>query len=212
MDQVDHQAILNNRVDRYGLRIASVMVCNEPHKIGNRLFCSADSSVWKNVSQMKELKKYFTDSVGVSDFWEGDEGRDDLQMIDEKAIYYVGKYRYFCCFRAVFEADFNLLQVIPPEMLYKKLMPELCFLGWDVCTGNSFISASCHGVFPINPFDGQVNDTIAINLINNFGLFFTSEGSRLFCNLNNSEIREHRPWYPVGVFTDKNSFMRMTQG
>jgi len=124
------------------------------------------------------------------------------------AIHLIGIRKLFACFRCIFKEYFECVQVCPPDIIYKRLFPDLLPMGWDIATGNGWLSASCHGCFPVNPFTGEMT-IYDSNKINDYGLFAELDSCLEFCSLNNTLIPEHAPWFPVAIFVDRDSYIRL---
>ncbi|NVN90287.1 MAG: hypothetical protein HXX11_06745 [Desulfuromonadales bacterium] len=190
----------------YKLLIASMMVCGTPNLLKNRLILSCSDSVWSPIQTLPvELKRYFTDELGNSAVNYG----GFVQMVDVHALGLLAEHGLFACFRCITENYLEQVQVYPPKAVYQKLIDDLIPMGWDISTGNGWLSASCHGCFPIDPYTGDEIDQHA-DKINKFGLFFTLDDCLTYCQTNNSLIPEHAPWFPVGIYVDKSSYARLS--
>jgi hypothetical protein len=130
-----------------------------------------------------------------------------LQVTDEGALNILDELGLFACFRAVEVFRLPKIHAVPPSLLYTGLRANLMLVGWDVCSGNGWLSASSHGIFPINPFTGEVIDVDA--KINCFGLFDDADDAERCCAANNLGLSSHAPWYPVGVLLTAKSYERL---
>lgn len=185
--------------------IASAMLCQLPKIFNSRAMLSVSDSVWEPVDVLPmELKKYFTDEVGNHDVTYG----GFLQLTSPKALELISDHDLFLCFRCIAETYLAHVQVCPPTRVYQRLVGDLRSMGWDISTGNGWLSASCHGHFPVDPFSG---DTIDDNIlqINKFGLFNNLDDCLKYCEINNSQIPEHALWFPVEIKLDVGSYSRL---
>lgn len=188
-----------------GIVIASMMICRIPNFLKGRLYLSACDSVWSPVEYIdKFFNKYLTDEIGNTNVEYG----GFLQMIDKTILDLLPKKNLYACFRGVEKNIIKHIDVYPIERIYRNILNELIFVGWDVCTGSGWLSASIHGHFPIDIKTGN-NIDVNAEKINVFGLFESQYDCILYCDINNDNIPEHAPWYPVAIFLDKNSYTRL---
>lgn len=189
------------------IEIASLMVCGLPKHFDGRLILSCYHGVWEAVPCLpREIQVYFTDDVGNENASYG----GLLQIIEAKVFEILETYGMYTCFRAVAKEYMSHVNVDPPKKFYQSLISELKFMGWDIATGNGWCTASVEGIFPINPFTGDVLDG-NISQLNEYGLFDCLENCSDYCQLNNEKIPENSPWYPVAVYTDHNSYTRLNK-
>jgi hypothetical protein len=187
------------------LIIASVMICMTPRYIRSRLILSCCDSVWTPVQTLPaEISEYFVDELGNPSINYG----GFLQIINPSVLDLLPEKELFACFRCITKEYIEHVQVNPPKAIYSRLIDSLIFVGWDISTGNGWLSASCHGSFPINPYTGEELDQ-NVNKLNEFALFSDSNDCLLCCQTNNSLIPEHAPWFPVAVFVDPGSYARL---
>ncbi len=185
--------------------IASMMICGRPNYLNQRLMISCCDAVWEPIEHLNgKTKQFFTDELGNSTVNYG----GFLQMVDRKALFSISEQGLFSCFRCISEDRLQHVQVNTPKLLYRDLIGDLKPMGWDIATGNGWLSASCHGLFPINPFTGKEVDSNA-DLINEYGLFDSLDNCLVYCKKNNSQIPEHAPWFPVAIHVDKSSYSRL---
>ncbi|MDX1915790.1 MAG: hypothetical protein SFU55_09425 [Methylophilus sp.] len=188
------------------IEIASLMVCGLPRHFGERLILSCYHGVWESVKYLpSEIKTYFTDDVGNEDVSYG----GLLQITNTKAFELLNKLGLYTCFRGVAKEYINQVNVFPPKEFYQTLISELKFVGWDIATGNGWCTASAEGVFPINPFTGDILDD-NISQLNEYGLFYSLNDCEKYCQVNNEKIPEDSPWYPVAVYVDSCSYQRLS--
>lgn len=182
------------------------MVCGIPRYFDDRLILSCYHGVWEPVKCLpSEIKAYFTDDVGNGDVSYG----GLLQITDTKVFESLNKLGLYACFRGIAKEYINHVNVFPPYEFYQNLISELKFMGWDIATGNGWCTASVEGVFPINPFTGDVLDG-NISQLNEYGLFYSLEHCKKYCQVNNEKISEDSPWYPVAVYVDLYSYNRLS--
>lgn len=185
--------------------LASVMVCGLPKYFGGRLILSGYHGVWEATEKLPDdIKSYFTDDVGNKDVSYG----GLLQMVHKKAFDKISNLELFVCFRGVHEEYLELVQTRPPKEFYESLKDELVLIGWDISTGNGWCSASSEGLYPLDPFTGEILDE-NIKQLNEYGLFGALENCLEYCRLNNEEIPDNSPWYPVAIYIDKESSKRL---
>lgn len=185
--------------------LASVMICELPKYFNGRLILSGYHGVWEAVKEIPaEIRPYLTDDVGNKEVSYG----GLLQIIDTKALMHLDEWGLFACFRGVHEEFFELVQTSPPYEVYANLINDLKLVGWDISTSNGWCSASCEGIFPINPFTGEAVDQ-NLSEINQYGLFESLEDCLNYCRINNEKISENAPWYPVAVYLDMSSYIRL---
>ena len=145
------------------LRVASVMICSIPKYRNGRLILSCCDAVWDAIELIPDdIAHYFTDELG-NDFVEYD---GFLQIKNIDVIPLLIKRDLFICFRCVTSEIVSYVQAYPTTGTYEKISNELNLMGWDIASGNGWLSASCHGCFPINPFNGQHIDKYANDIIN----------------------------------------------
>ena len=120
------------------------------------------------------------------------------------------KFGLYACFRGVAKEYINHVNVAPPTEFYLSLISELKFMGWDIAISNGWCTASVEGIFPINPFTGDVLDG-NISQLNEYGLFDSLEHCSNYCQLNTQRVPEDSPWYPVAVYVDYNSHARLSK-
>jgi hypothetical protein len=187
--------------------IASVMLCKEPKIVRGRKILSGCDSIWSPAEEIPyELEEYLTDELGNKHVSYG----GFLQVIDLKILDLLGKFGLFTCFRCIQEKYLDHVQTCPTTQFYKSLLKNLVFVGWDICSGNGWLSASCHGCYPFNPFTGNaINDDYKI--INGYGLFANLNDCQKYCKINNESILEHSPWFPVAIYVDHGSYLRINE-
>lgn len=177
------------------LEIASLMICSAPRRLGKRQMLSAFDGVWEPLSRVDcDLAPYLTDEVGnCPPSYAG-----SLQMTSSALLDVVKGTERYLCFRGVQRDVLEFLDVVPNTLSYHSIEDEFVLVGWDVCSGNGFLSASCHGIYPIDPFTGSDLDE-SVQRLNNVGLFKTLKQCVGYCAVNDKELPEHSPWFPVGV-------------
>jgi len=189
------------------IEIASVMICGLPRQVDGRRILSGYHGVWEAVADIPhEIKAYLTDDVGN----EGVSYGGLLQIADKKVLGLLDGLGLFACFRGVPEKYLKHMQVCPPKDLYLSLMKDLKLVGWDISTGNGWCTASCEGLFPINPFTGEILDKNS-SFLNEYGLFGTLENCLYYCQINDEKIPQDSPWYPVAVYVDSASEKRLSE-
>ncbi len=185
--------------------VASVMICGLPKHFGGRLILSGYHGVWEAVEELPtDIKQYFTDDVGNKSVSYG----GLLQITNTKVLNMLPQWGLFACFRGIQEDYLKQVQAYPPKETYEHLINDLMLMGWDISTGNGWSSASCEGIFPINPFTGEATDENIVQL-NRYGLFDSWENCLNYCHINNEKIPEYLPWYPVAVYVDQCSYKRL---
>ena len=185
--------------------LASMMVCNKPVYLNGRYIISAYDGVWDAVEELPDdIKSYFTSDIGDKVTGYG----GFLQVINPQVLDILNERGLFTCFRGVEEKYLEFTNTVPPEKLYDRLFSQLRFVGWDICIGNGWRSASTDGYFPIDPFTGVAKDK-NINQINRYGLFENLENCLNYCKLNNEKVPMDSPWYPVAVYLDQNSYNQL---
>lgn len=194
------------------IRIVSMMLCNIPKFVKGRIYLSASDCIWDPVEHVdKSIHTYFTDEYGSPI---GDENLDYggfLQIIDTSTLKIIADRGLFACFRGIERNILDSIKFIPnypPNSIYEKISHHLVFMGWDICQGNGWVSASCEGIYPVDPLTGEDLDENA-GQINRFGLFDQLYNCRAYCEMNNMEIPEHSPWYLVAVYVDDSSYDRL---
>jgi hypothetical protein len=131
-----------------------------------------------------------------------------LQIPEPSMLEMLGDHGLFACFRAVQEIHLDLVGEVPPTAVYEELRASLVHMGWDICTGNGWLSASAHGCFPINGITGIIDEANGFQ-INDWGLLAAFEDAETLSCLNDAEIPVHAPWFPVEVLLDEGSFRRL---
>lgn len=186
-------------------RISSTMICPKPNASGHRFLISACDAVWDPGRFLPlEISRLVTDQ-------NGDPAPDYggfLQFPVPSVLEMLEAYDLFAGFRAVQDTYLNYINEAPPTATYERLRGNLVRVGWDVCTGNGWLSASAHGCFPINGITGEIDETNGFRP-NEWGLLPVFEDALMWCSRNSTEIPEHAPWYPVEILLDEGSFHRL---
>lgn len=187
-------------------QIASMMVCEMPKSKNGQYVISAYDGVWEPIERVpSDLEAYFTDEVGNNEVtYPG-----ALQMVNATALDKLDDMDLYACFRSVEEHRLPSLSVSPPLEEYKMLSNKLTLLGWDVCSGNGWLSASAHGCYPFDAFSGSIANT-DYPPVNKYSLLNNMKDSQFLCLENNRELTEHAPWYPVGVYISNRSLLRLS--
>jgi hypothetical protein len=189
------------------LAIASMMLCKAPRSVNDRLMLSCCDAVWSPIEILPpELEPSFTDELGNSGVKYG----GFLQIVDFNALRLLADRELYACFRCIGPEFLQHVQVNPPSRLYEKFFGDLVQVGWDIATGNGWLSASSHGCFPVDPFSGREIDQNA-HMVNRFGLFSAFGDCLAYCQQNDSAIPEHAPWFPVAIRIDKDSYTRLVE-
>ena len=185
--------------------IASAMICEKPKRFGKYTIVSAYDGAWEPVKRLpNDIAQYVSDDLGNPDVEYG----GFLQINNLKVLQIIQNHKFFTCFRGVLVSDLERVQTVPAHEIYQRLEGDLITMGWDICTGNGWRSASCDGYFPINALNGIV-EVGSCDLVNEWGLLKEFEKCLEFCLINNKEIPEDAPWYPVKVYLDKGSYNRL---
>jgi hypothetical protein len=179
------------------IRVVSAMICWPPTMKNGRLIVSAalgdDDPL---LPTPKELLPLLTDDLGNPrrPAWTGDV---QLPKLEIEALVYSMGLMVFC--RAVRDQDLAHVVGIPPKHHYVEIVERGRRLGWDICSGNGWLPASAHGIFPIDPVSGE-SLTENGGHLNRFALFDDLDQC-LFCKEENDKwIPEHSPWFPVAVY------------
>jgi hypothetical protein len=186
------------------LYIASMMLCREPRVVGGYVMLSCSDSVWEPIRYVpEEIRPYFTDELGNKSIEYG----GFLYTNDSHALTLLDKNQLYACFRGVSK---NYLDVVdcPLAIPLADFSIKLKLVGWDIANGNGWVSASCDGVYPIDPFDGSQLDGNA-NQINGHGLFDNLKDCLSYCAVNDESFPARAPWYPVAIYLDLMSFDRL---
>lgn len=166
---------------------------------------SASNSVWEPVERVSnDLLSVLTDELGNVN----PSHYDALQLADPMVLRLIEADGLYVCCRMVEDSRTDWVGVVPNKRVYSEIGGSLDFVGLDICTGNGWLSASCHGVYPIDPFTGRSLDDNA-EMINEFGLFSELHDCLRYCNTNDKEVAEHAPWFPVGVLVSRESLGRI---
>ena len=183
--------------------IASVMICEEPKRLLGKSILSASESVWECISEIPhDLKVLLSDDIGnpKPDY------AGALQLTDSRAINLVQEMGLHLCFRAVEQNLLSLVSAIPNSKVYKQIQGSLAIVGWDVCSGNGWLSASLIGEFPIDVMSGrEIGDQEQTT--NEFGLFASKNEALENCAKNDKLVPEHAPFYPVAVMLTKRDVL-----
>ena len=189
------------------LNIASMMICSMPKYLNGMLLLSCSDSVWNPVDVLPDdIRPYVTDELGNQDIQYG----GFLQLIDPKGLDLLSSKGLFACFRCITDQYLEHVGTCPPKDVYQSLIKNLKFMGWDIATGNGWLSASSHGSFPINPFTGIAVDSNN-SKINEYGLFSSLDDCLKYCQINDTQIPEHAPWFPVAIYVDESSYIRLNK-
>ena len=188
--------------------VASMMICGAPKMVGHRLLVSASDSVWEPLAEFPyNLQKLLTDEVGnLQQAVPGGLYSGKLQITVMRVLGKVQRLGAFACFRAVHEAFASHVDTCPPIAIYSRLRSGLVHLGWDVCVGNGWASASTEGDFPLNGLTGQIDPGGELQF-NEWSLLGSLDNARYYCELNDQCIPSDAPWYPVAVCVDEQSFV-----
>lgn len=199
----DHPTIQDEQIA--DIAIASMMVCSQPKQTQSRLILSGYDGVWEAIEKLPDdLKPYFTDDIGNKDVEYG----GFLQLVDVNVLELINNQGLFACFRGIQKQFLEHVNAYPPEGIYTNLVNKLKFMGWDISTGNGWRSASCDGYFPLDPFTGEARDE-NISQLNKYSLFSLDKHCLEYCEINNKELPDYSPWYPVAIYVDKNSYNRL---
>ncbi|QIK79431.1 hypothetical protein G7077_11470 [Sphingomonas piscis] len=186
------------------VHIASVMICGAPRAAGQKRLLSASDGVWEPACPLPStIAALVTGELGNSSPKYG----GFLQIADRRALPEIESQGLFCCFRAVHRAYLEHVQTAPNADLYSKLRDELIHVGWDVCTGNGWVSASYDGYFPMDTIGGGLESDEA--RLNEWALFGLLPDALACCALNNDRLPASKPWYPVSVCVDRGSHRRL---
>ncbi|MCY7281103.1 MAG: hypothetical protein LH610_09465 [Sphingomonas bacterium] len=154
------------------------------------------------VSLPSEIRALVTDDLGnPSPTYAG-----SLQLSDRSVFEEVESRNLFVCFRAAHQTYADHVQTVPNAALYSELRDELIHLGWDVCVGDGWVSASLEGYFPMDAINGKMEADEA--LLNRWGLFASLEDALECCTQNNEQTSDY-PWYPVAIAVDESSYRRL---
>ncbi len=183
-----------------------MMICETPRFTAGKFILSAYDGVWEPIKSIpEELSPYLSDEVGNTPpsyaGW--------LQMIDPIALAILRELLLFSCFRAVQERVQKQIDTCPVPEVYERVIMELEQVGYDVCTGNGWRSASCCGEYPIDSIDGSDRPQAIVGA-NRFGLIDDLMRAVEYCRRNDEIAPEDSPWYPVAVLIDKSSLQRLT--
>jgi len=182
------------------IKIASLMICNVPCIRKHKLILSACDSVWSAAYQLpSDLEDYFSNELGGK--MDGYGGL--LQLKDPIGLGLLERYGLYASFRCVHESILEHVQTVPPLELYESIRDELICVGWDVVSGNGWLSASCHGLYPIDEDENNKSE------LNDYSLFDCLKDCLECCEENNLGLPEHAPWFPVAVCLDANSYERV---
>ena len=186
--------------------ISSTMICQRPKTASHRFLLSASDAVWEPVTTLPpEIATIVTDHIGNPE----PDYAGFLQFPDASVLELIEASGHFACFRAVEEPRVEYVSEVPPTAVYQMLRSNLKQVGWDVCTGNGWTSASAHGCFPINGITGDIDQKYD-HEINEWGLLTSLNSAETWVSINNADIPEHAPWYPVEVLLDETSYRRLT--
>lgn len=182
------------------------MICGLPKFFDGRLVLSCYHGVWEAVRELPvDIRNSFTNDVGDETVSYG----GLLQLRESSVLKKLREKNLFACFRAVSEDLLAYVQTCPPRKLYSHIENSLKMVGWDIATGNGWCTASVEGIFPINPLNGEVLDKEKISLLNDYGLFHSRDDCLDYCKLNNENSSADAYWYPVAVYVDQDSFVRL---
>ena len=146
--------------------IAFVMICQVPRALGDRILLSASDAVWEPVVLLpSDIRARVTDDLGNPSPTYG----GFLQLLDLSVLKEIESRNLFVCFRAVHQTFAHLVLTVPDVVLYPELRDELIHLGWDVCIGNGWVSASTEGYFPMDAISGKMEANEG--LLNRWALF-----------------------------------------
>jgi hypothetical protein len=146
--------------------VASMMLCQPPKRMHGRLMLSCSDAVWEPVHEIPdELKALLTDELGnpCPDYGGFLFTRDPAAMLKIEAAHLLA------CFRVVHQDALSQVDC-PLAVNLSDFEIPLVLMGWDIATGNGWVSASFEGVYPIGPFDGSALTPDAMR-INSYGLF-----------------------------------------
>lgn len=180
------------------VRIASGMICKEPRLVAGRAALSAYDGVWEAVESVPELiRPFLTDDLGRDGVVYG----GFLQFMDVRAIRLACDLGLYCCFRMVEDELISALEVSPPVDFYESIERSLSFVGFDICNGNGWRSASTNGIFPRHSAESGVDQIDGI-FPNQFGLIEDAEDCERLIMMNNELASIWAPWHKVSVLVD----------
>ena len=187
------------------MRLVSMMLCSAPAIRQGRLILSACDSVWEPIVRLPaSLRRLVTDELGNPNPEYGGflfpRGAEIFSVLHD--------HQLFACVRGVRKEVLKLTDS-PLAADTRSFPTELKLVGWDVVTGNGWVSAALEGLYPIDPVDGSTKEVIG-PAANKFGLLHSEKDSRAYCALNDRAVPDRAPWYPVAVYLDVDSFSRLS--
>ena len=182
-----------------------MMICDAPRRVSERIIISAYDAVWEPAREISpSLKCMFTDDLGNEEIrylgWLQPKYSNAFDRVDDELL--------FSCIRMVRKSDIGKTDVVPNTRIHQENAADFVRVGWDICNGNGWVSASLDGDFPINPISGEVRGE-GIEMLNGYSLFERLEDCDRFCDLNNEPPHESPPWYVVGVYLTSRSLGRL---
>lgn len=180
-------------------RIVSMMLCTSPVVIGGRAVISASDSVWQPIEKIPGGLEGLCDDAGN----DNPSYAGTVFISSQKTFIEIRKAGLMICMRGVRAEDIHLTDC-PLSISVTDLMPAPILMGWDVVRGNGWVSASCDGIYPIN-HTGELRNGENESTLNCYSLFDDLDTCLACCKLNNEEICQWAPWYPVAVYCDSET-------
>jgi hypothetical protein len=180
-------------------QIVSMMLCKAPILVNGRAVISASDAVWNPIENFPKELNMLTDDMGHKN--PGYAGT--VFTTSSEVVSIIQKLGIMLCMRGVRAPDIPHTDC-PFGVRVLDLVPPPLFMGWDIVRGNGWVSASCDGKFPIDS-TGEQRDGENASVLNDYSLFDGLDSCLRYCDLNNMEIPEWAPWYPVAVYCDSQT-------
>ncbi len=181
------------------ISIVSALICRSPLRRGGRYILSA-SPLGLDAAIPEEVRARLTDGLGnPSPVWS-----EDVQFPDLAVLSLIEARGLVALFRGVRACDLDYVLGVAPAHRYAEILTHGSRLGWDICSGNGWLTASAHGAFPVDTVTGEALSDGG-EALNGFALFDDLGDCLDWIAENDRDSPEHAPWYPVALYASQRT-------
>lgn len=183
------------------MKIIETVIRKIPNSPADYKF-SADASIWADIENIFVAKKFCVDRW-QNEFSEDSFVVDGWQLRSELAMELHSESDSVMAFLMVSDEYFDFFvnkrkDIKPITKVYEDILPRLVSIGYDVCD-MSMTSIFSHGISPKE----------ADAVLNVYGLFDDLNVAISFAQNNDTQIPEHKPWFPVQIYLSPYSYSKI---